>query len=139
MPWSAWPTPCAAATASCRRCRSPPKSGAADVGRVSPGGREAGYGLPYDVAFQNMLRRNPSEDLSLVVTAMELHIEMGGNLSEILDNIASIIRDRVRIQGQIRALTAQQRLSAIILTGLPFVVVGCPIYSSIRITSRSCG
>lgn len=85
---------------------------------------EVGYGLPYDVAFQNMLRRNPTDDLGLVVTALEIHLEMGGNLSVILDNIAGIIRDRVRIQGQIRTLTAQQRLSSRILISLPFIVVG---------------
>ncbi len=85
---------------------------------------EVGYGLPYDTAFQNMLRRNPSSDLSLVVTAIEIHLEMGGNLSQILDNISDIIRDRVRIQGQIRAYTAQQRFSAIVLTGLPFGLAG---------------
>jgi len=81
---------------------------------------EVGYGLPYDTAFQSMLRRNPSPDLGLVVTAIEIHLEMGGNLSQILDNISDIIRDRVRIQGQIRAYTAQQRFSALVLTGLPF-------------------
>jgi tight adherence protein B len=85
---------------------------------------EVGYGLPYDVAFQNMLRRNPSTDLSMVVTAIEINLEVGGNLSEILDNISAIIRDRVRIQGQIRAYTAQTRLSSTVLTILPFGLFG---------------
>jgi tight adherence protein B len=81
---------------------------------------EVSYGLPYDVAFANMLRRNPSSDLSLVVTAIEINLEVGGNLSEILDGISSIIRDRVRIQGQVRSATAQVRFSATVLTFLPF-------------------
>jgi tight adherence protein B len=84
---------------------------------------ETGYGLPYDTAFRNMLRRNPSDDLSLVVTALELHLEMGGNLSEILDNIGAIVRDRVRIYMQVQALTASQRFSATIVTALPFGIV----------------
>lgn len=81
---------------------------------------EVSYGLPYDVAFANMLRRNPSPDLSMVVTAIEINLEVGGNLSEILDGISSIIRDRVRIQGQVRALTAQVRFSSLVLSVLPF-------------------
>lgn len=85
---------------------------------------EVSYGLPYDVAFANMLRRNPSPDLSMVVTAIEINLEVGGNLSEILDGISSIIRDRVRIQGQVRALTAQVRFSSMVLTLLPFGVAG---------------
>lgn len=81
---------------------------------------EIGYGLSYDLAFKNMLRRNMSADLSMVVTAIEINLEVGGNLSVILDNIGSIIRDRVRIQGQIMAYTAMTRFSALVLTGLPF-------------------
>ncbi len=85
---------------------------------------EVGYGLPYDVAFQNMLRRNPTNDLSMVVTAVEINLEIGGNLSEILDDISAIIRDRIRIQGQIKAFTAQTRLSSMVLTILPFGIFG---------------
>lgn len=81
---------------------------------------EVSYGLPYDTAFKNMLRRNNSPDLSMVVTAIEINLEVGGNLSDILDNIGAIIRDRVRIQGQVKAYTSQTRLSSMVLTGLPF-------------------
>ena len=83
---------------------------------------EVSYGLPYDVAFQNMVRRNPSPDLNMIVTAIEINLEVGGNLSEILDNISAIIRDRVRIQGQIKAYTAQTRASSMLLTAMPFIV-----------------
>jgi tight adherence protein B len=85
---------------------------------------EVSYGLPYDIAFRNMLRRNPSADLSMVVTAIEINLEVGGNLSDILDNISAIIRDRVRIQGQVRAFTATTRLSSTVLTFLPFAIGG---------------
>ena len=85
---------------------------------------EVSYGLPYDVAFKNMLRRNPGPDLTMVVTAIEINLEVGGNLSEILDNISAIIRDRVRIQGQVRAYTAQTRLSSYVLMFLPFGLAG---------------
>ena len=81
---------------------------------------EVGYGLPYDTAFRNMLRRNDSADLSLVVTAIEINMEVGGNLAEILDSISTIIRDRVRLQSQVKALTAMTRFSSMVLTGMPF-------------------
>jgi tight adherence protein B len=85
---------------------------------------EVSYGLAYDVAFGNMLRRNTSPDLSLVVTAIEINIEVGGNLAEILDNISGIIRDRVRLQAQVKAYTAQVRFSALVLSLLPFGLGG---------------
>lgn len=80
---------------------------------------EVSYGLPYDTAFKNMLRRNPSTDLSMVVTAIEINLEVGGNLSEILDGISTIVRDRVRTQAQIRNQTAMVRYSGRVLTLLP--------------------
>jgi tight adherence protein B len=83
---------------------------------------EVSYGLPYDLSFKNMLRRNPGTDLSMVVTAIEINLEVGGNLAEILDNIGAIIRDRIRIQGQIHAYTAQARFSGLVLTALPFLL-----------------
>jgi tight adherence protein B len=85
---------------------------------------EVSYGLPYDTAFKNMLRRNNSDDLGMVVTAIEINLEVGGNLSDILDNIGRIIRDRVRIEGQVKAYTAQTRLSSSVLAGMPFFLGG---------------
>jgi tight adherence protein B len=85
---------------------------------------EVSYGLPYDIAFSNMLRRNTGPDVNLVITAIEINLEVGGNLSEILDNISSIIRDRVRIQGQVASLTAMTRFSSMVLTILPFGLGG---------------
>src|SRR5687767_3451918 len=69
-----------------------------------------------------MLRRVPSEDLDLVVTAVNIQREVGGNLAEILDIISFTIRERVRIKGEIRTLTAQGRISGWIITFLPIAL-----------------
>lgn len=84
--------------------------------------REVGLGLTIQEALANMLRRMPSDDLDLLITAINVQHEVGGNLAEILDSIAHTIRERVRIVGEIRALTSQQRLSGIILSILPVVL-----------------
>ncbi|MBI4787288.1 MAG: type II secretion system F family protein [Chloroflexi bacterium] len=84
--------------------------------------REVGLGLPIHEALDNLLRRNPSLDLDLTITAIKVNHEVGGNLAEILDRIASTIRERVKLAGEVRALTAQQRFSAVILTLLPVAV-----------------
>jgi tight adherence protein B len=72
--------------------------------------KEQQLGLSLEQALQNMLRRVRSDDLEMLVTAILIHREVGGNLAEILDTISFTIRERVRIQGEIRALTAQQTL-----------------------------
>jgi len=90
-----------------------------ELGRVV---REFALGVPTETALANLLRRNPSTDLDLVITAIDVNHETGGSLSEVLDTIASTIRDRVRIAGEIRALTAQQRFSAFVLTFLPAIL-----------------
>ena len=59
-----------------------------------------------------MVERNKSEDFDLMVTAVQIQRVVGGNLAEILDTISYTIRERVRIQGEIRTLTAQARASA---------------------------
>jgi tight adherence protein B len=66
-----------------------------------------------------MLRRVPSDDLDLVITAVNIQREVGGNLAEVLDTISFTIRERVRIKGEIRTLTAQGRLSGWIISLLP--------------------
>ena len=58
-------------------------------------------------------------DLELMATAISIQHQVGGNLAEILDSIAYTIRERVRIKGEIRTLTAQQRLSGYVVAGLP--------------------
>jgi tight adherence protein B len=89
--------------------------------------QEIGLGLHYEQALDNMLRRVPSDDLDLLITAINIQGRVGGNLAEILDTIGHTIRERVRIKGEIRVLTAQQMISGYILTGLP-VVLGLVLY-----------
>jgi tight adherence protein B len=81
---------------------------------------EVGIGLSIPQALNNMVRRVKSEDLDLMVTAVIIQHEVGGNLADILDTINETIRERVRILGEIRALTAQQRLTGYIIGFLPF-------------------
>ena len=83
------------------------------------GTREIGLGINVDDALSHMVERNRSEDFDLLVTAVQIQRVVGGNLAEILDTIAFTIRERVRIQGEIRTLTAQARISGIIITLLP--------------------
>ena len=97
---------------------------AAEFHRVT---QEIGLGLNYEEALNNMLRRVPSEDLDLMITAVNIQGRVGGNLAEILDTIGHTIRERVRIKGEIRVLTAQQMISGYILTGLP-VILGLVLY-----------
>jgi tight adherence protein B len=82
--------------------------------------REVNLGLPFDLALENMVRRVKSEDFELMATAISIQHQVGGNLAEILDSIAFTIRERIRIQGEIRTLTAQQRLSGYVVGALPF-------------------
>ena len=81
--------------------------------------QEVRLGLSLDQGLANMLRRMPSEDLDLVITAVNIQREVGGNLAEILDIISYTIRERVRIKGEIRTLTAQGRLTGWIVSLLP--------------------
>lgn len=81
--------------------------------------QEVRLGLSLNQALFNMLRRVPSEDLDLIVTAVNIQREVGGNLTEILDTISYTIRERIRIKGEIRTLTAQGRMTGIIISLLP--------------------
>ena len=84
--------------------------------------REIGLGLTIEEALAHMLQRVNSEDLDLVITAINIQHEVGGNLAEILDTISHTIRERVRIKGQIRAMTAQQRFSGYVISVLPVLL-----------------
>jgi len=84
--------------------------------------QEVRLGLSVSQALNNMLRRMPSEDLDLVITAVNIQREVGGNLAEVLDTISFTIRERVRIKGEIRTLTAQGRLSGWIISLLPIAL-----------------
>lgn len=86
--------------------------------------QEVGIGRSTEEALANLLRRVPSEDLDLLITAVNIQHEVGGNLAQILDSIGHTIRERVRIQGEIKTLTAQGRISAYIIVGLPVALGG---------------
>ena len=86
--------------------------------------REVNLGLPFEQALENMVRRVRSDDLELMATAISIQHTVGGNLAEILDSIAYTIRERVRIKGEIRTLTAQQRLSGYVVGFLPIGLAG---------------
>lgn len=84
--------------------------------------QEMQLGLPMEQALDNQLRRIPSDDLDLVVTAMNVQREVGGNLAEILDTISYTIRERVRIKGEIRVLTSQVMTSGQFLAMMPIFI-----------------
>ena len=86
--------------------------------------REVNLGLPLEEALANLQRRVRSDDLDLMTTAISIHHTVGGDLAEILDSIAFTIRERVRIKGEIATLTAQQKLSGIVVGLLPLGLMG---------------
>jgi tight adherence protein B len=81
--------------------------------------QEMQLGIPMEKALANLLRRIPSEDLDFVVTSINVQREVGGNLAEIMDIISYTIRERIRIKGEIRVLTAQVSYSGKILSLMP--------------------
>lgn len=90
-----------------------------EFGRVV---KEVQLGLSLEQALDNLLRRVPSDDLDMTITAIKIQQEVGGNLAEVLDTISFTIRERVRIKGEIRALTAQARVSGYVVSLLPIGV-----------------
>lgn len=81
--------------------------------------QEMQIGIPMEKGLDNLLRRIPSDDLDFVITAINVQRDVGGNLSEILDTISFTIRERVRIKGEIRVMTASVRTSGAILSLIP--------------------
>ncbi|MEA2583449.1 MAG: tight adherence protein [Thermomicrobiales bacterium] len=84
--------------------------------------REIGLGISNQEAMENLLRRVPSDDLDLLVTAINIQHEVGGNLAQILSTIGHTIRERVRIKGEIGVLTAQVQISGYIITAMPIAL-----------------
>ena len=84
---------------------------------------EINYGVSMNTALHNITERVPLDDLRYLVIAVLIQRESGGNLAEILTNIGFIIRERLKLFGKVRALSAEGRLSAWILALLPFVIV----------------
>jgi tight adherence protein B len=81
--------------------------------------REVGVGIPPEEALSHLVDRMQSEDLNLLVTAVNVQREVGGNLVEVLEIIASTIRERIKLIGEVGVLTAQQQLSGYIIAMLP--------------------
>jgi tight adherence protein B len=86
--------------------------------------REMSLGVALQPALNNLVRRVASEDLELMVTAINIQSQVGGNLATVLDSIAYTIRERLRIQGEIKTLTAMQRYSGYVITLLPVGLAG---------------
>jgi tight adherence protein B len=87
-----------------------------EFGRVY---EEQNLGIPLDEALKGMCDRVPNLDLKFFVTSVAIQRQTGGDLAEILDRIGHVIRERYKILGQVRALTAEGRLSGIVLIALP--------------------
>lgn len=81
---------------------------------------EVRLGQSLEMALQHIVDRTGNYDLELIVSAVQTQLSIGGNLAEIMDNISSMIRERVRLAGEIAAATAEGRMSAVILGGMPF-------------------
>jgi tight adherence protein B len=104
--------------------------------------KQQNFGLPLRDAMDQMLHRVPSQDLRVLVTGILVQKETGGNLAEILDRTANTIRERLKIQGEIRTHTAQGRMTGYILTALPIVMLVVinflnPGYSDVLFTTKT--
>jgi len=85
---------------------------------------EVNVGASLDDALRNMAERIESYEVDITVNAVLVQRQVGGSLAEILDNVARTIRDRRELRGHIMALTAQQRLSAYFVAGVPIFMAG---------------
>lgn len=82
--------------------------------------REIGIGISLEKALENMSKRMSSSEFNLVVTAVLIQRQVGGNMAQILDNISNTITERIRMKREVMALTAQGRASGVVLAALPF-------------------
>jgi tight adherence protein B len=106
--------------------------------------QEVQLGIDQEDALAHLLNRVESDDLDLVITAVNIQREVGGNLAEILDVIAHTIRERIKLKGEIRVLTAQGRITGYLISGLPiilalFLYVINPGYMGHLFENRACG
>jgi tight adherence protein B len=88
---------------------------------------EQRFGLPFEDSMYGLADRVPIVDVRILITAILIQREVGGNLAEVLDNLSSVIRERFKIRRQLRVITAQGRLSGYILAVLP-IAVGFAIF-----------
>ncbi len=82
---------------------------------------EMNYGLPFREAMHNLFRRFPIQDLQFLISAILIQRETGGNLPELLDKTAGVLRSRIQLQQKVRVHTAQGRLTGAVLIAMPFV------------------
>ncbi len=106
--------------------------------------QEVQLGITMEDGLDHMLQRMTSDDLDLIVTAVNIQREVGGNLAEILDVIGHTIRDRIKLKGEIRVLTSQGRYTGYLISGLPivlalFLMVINPNYMGGLFENRMCG
>lgn len=106
--------------------------------------QENQLGIDLSDALAHLLNRVESEDLDLVITAVNIQREVGGNLAEILEVIGHTIRERIKLKGEIRVLTAQGRITGYLISLLPialalFLYVINPSYMGNLFENRTCG
>ena len=83
---------------------------------------EQRFGLPFDDSLLSLGERVRLSDIRILLTAILIHRQVGGNLAEVLDNIAALVRERFKLRRQLRVITAQGRLSGYVLAMLPFAL-----------------
>ena len=121
--------------------RDAPEPTATEFKRVV---QEVQLGIDPEDALAHLLTRVESEDLDLVITAVNIQREVGGNLAEILDVISHTIRERIKLKGEIRVLTAQGRITGYLISFLPiilalFLYTINPGYMGNLFENRMCG
>lgn len=99
--------------------RDAPEPTATEFKRVV---QEMQIGIPMYSALDHLLERVESEDLDLIVTAVNIQREVGGNLAEILDIIGHTVRERIKLKGEIQVLTAQGRITGYLISFLPIIL-----------------
>ncbi len=121
--------------------RDAPEPTSAEFKRVV---QEVSLGIDPPDALQHLLDRVESEDLDLVVTAVNIQREVGGNLAEILEIISHVVRERIKLKGEIRVLTSQGRITGYLISFLPiilalFLYTINPTYMGHLFENRMCG
>ncbi len=121
--------------------RDAPEPTATEFKRVV---QEVQLGIDVEDALEHLLARVESDDLDLVVTAVNIQREVGGNLAEILETISHTVRERVKIKGEIRVMTSQGRATGYLISGLPiavalFLSIIQPNFMNPMFESRTCG
>lgn len=92
--------------------------------------QEVSYGIPLERAFENMIKRLPDKNLEMVLSALIIQRKSGGNLAELIETMQETVRGRVRIKEEIQTLTAEGRISGIIITLLPIALGGYLYFSN---------